>query len=118
VSNIIQTEPVNERILEALSRRLKVALLQKHVGLWVGVMLDSRRYRRYAAECFLAARKASEPYYRQLNLSMAASWLSLAAQDEAMNRLFAIWDAVEYQVPQSRTATTEPFVIDSPRICL
>jgi hypothetical protein len=80
-------------------------------------MLDPRRYRRYAAECLLTAREASQSCYSKLHLSMAASWLSLAQQDEAMNRLFAIWDTDEDPVPQSRTATTPPFAINSPRIC-
>jgi hypothetical protein len=38
--------------------------------------------------CLLAFQDASEPYYRNLFLSMAASWLSLAHQDEAMERSF------------------------------
>jgi hypothetical protein len=37
----------------------------------------------------LAAQEASQLYYRKLFLSMAASWLSLAHQDE---NLFASWD--------------------------
>jgi hypothetical protein len=47
-------------------------------------MHDSQRYRDNAAECLLAAQKAREPHYRQLHLSMALSWLSLARHDEAM----------------------------------
>jgi len=46
-------------------------------------MYDSRRYRDSAAECLLAAEEAFQPYYRKLLISMAASWLSLAQQDEA-----------------------------------
>ena len=45
-------------------------------------MHDSRRYRDSAAECLLAAQEARQPYYRKLLISMAASWLSLAQQDE------------------------------------
>jgi hypothetical protein len=45
-------------------------------------MDDSRRYRHKAAECLLAAQDACEPSYRNLRLSMAASWLSLARQYE------------------------------------
>jgi hypothetical protein len=50
-----------------------------------GAMHDSQRYRDRAAECLLAAQEACEPYYRKLHLSMAASWLSLARQDEAID---------------------------------
>jgi hypothetical protein len=46
------------------------------------VMHNSRRYRDSAAECLLAAQEASQPYYRKLLISMAASWLSLAQQEE------------------------------------
>ncbi len=55
-------------------------------------MHDSRRYRDQAAQCLLTAQDAREPYYRQLQLSMAVSWLSLARQDEAMDHLLASWD--------------------------
>jgi hypothetical protein len=57
-----------------------------------GAMHDSQRYRDSAAECLLAAEEACQPYYRKLHLSMAASWLSLARQDEAIDNLFASWD--------------------------
>jgi hypothetical protein len=50
-------------------------------------MHDSRRYRDSAAECLLAAQEACQPYYRKLHLSMAASWLSLTRQDEAIDNL-------------------------------
>ena len=55
-------------------------------------MHDSRRYRDSAAECLLAAQDACQPYYRKLHLSMAASWLSLARQDEGIDNLLASWD--------------------------
>jgi hypothetical protein len=54
-----------------------------------GAMHDSRRYR---AKYLLAAQEACQPYYCKLNLSMAASWLSLARQDEAIDNLLASWD--------------------------
>ena len=57
-----------------------------------GAMHDSQRYRDSAAECLLAAEKACQPYYRRLHLATAASWLSLARQDEAIDNLFASWD--------------------------
>jgi hypothetical protein len=55
-------------------------------------MHDSRRYRDSAAECLLAAQEACQPYYGKLHLSMAASWLSLAHQDEAIDNLLASRD--------------------------
>jgi hypothetical protein len=57
-----------------------------------GAMHDSRRYRDSAAECLLASQDAAQPYYRNLFLSMAASWLSLAHQDETVDNQFASWD--------------------------
>jgi hypothetical protein len=50
-------------------------------------MHNSIRYRDRAAECLLAAQEACQPYYRNIRLSMAVSWLSLARQDEAMDNL-------------------------------
>jgi hypothetical protein len=60
-----------------------------------GAMPDSRRYRDSAAECLLASQKACQPYYRKLHLSIAAAWLSLARQDEAIDDLFASWDTAK-----------------------
>jgi hypothetical protein len=57
-----------------------------------GAMHDSRRYRDSAADCLLAAQEAYQPYYRKLHLSMAASWLSLARQDEAIDNLLVDLD--------------------------
>jgi hypothetical protein len=57
-----------------------------------GIMHVSHRLRDSAAECLLASQDACQPYYRNLFLSMAASWLSLAHQDEAADNLFASWD--------------------------
>jgi len=57
-----------------------------------GAMHDSQRCRDSAAECLLAAEEACQPYYRKLHLSMAASWLSLARQDEAIDNPLASWD--------------------------
>ena len=51
-------------------------------------MQASQHYRDCAAECLLAAQEASQPHRRKLHLSMAISWLSLARQYEAIERLF------------------------------
>jgi hypothetical protein len=53
-------------------------------------MHDSQRYRDNAAECLLAAQGAREPHYRQLHLSMALSWLSLACHDESLDDLLGM----------------------------
>jgi hypothetical protein len=58
-------------------------------------MLDSQRYRDYAAKCLLEAKEASEPYCRRLHLTLAASWIELANQDEAAGRLLMNWGEVE-----------------------
>ena len=63
-------------------------------------MHDSRRYRDSAAECLLASQDADQPYFRNIFLSMAASWLSLAHQDEAMDNLLVS--------NASSTSTTSP----------
>ena len=55
-------------------------------------MRDSRWYRDSAAECLLNAQEAYQPYYPKLKLSMAASWLPLARQEEAIDNLLADLD--------------------------
>jgi hypothetical protein len=50
-------------------------------------MHASQSYRDCAAECLLAAQEA-QPHRRKFHLSMAISWLSLARQNEAIERLF------------------------------
>jgi hypothetical protein len=49
-------------------------------------MSDAQRYRMNAAECLAAAERCEQPY-RRLTLSIAATWLTLARQQEAMNAL-------------------------------
>jgi hypothetical protein len=53
-------------------------------------MKDAQRYRMNAAECLSAAERCELPY-RGLALAVAASWLSLARQQEAMDELLTIW---------------------------
>ena len=55
-------------------------------------MRDSRCYRDSAAEFLLNAQEAYQPCFRKLKLSMAAPWLSLARQDEAIDNLLADLD--------------------------
>jgi hypothetical protein len=54
-------------------------------------MYASLRYRDKAVDCLLAARNCP-PHYHKIYLSLAAIWLSLANQDEAMNGLLASRD--------------------------
>jgi hypothetical protein len=58
-------------------------------------MHDAQRYRRCAADCLRAAYGEGKPNSRGLRVSMAASWLSLADRDEAMDELLAQWERVE-----------------------
>jgi hypothetical protein len=58
-------------------------------------MHDSPRYRYNASECLSAAQQARDPYYRRLHVSMAASWLSLAREDQAIDDLLAGWGMAE-----------------------
>jgi hypothetical protein len=58
-------------------------------------MHDSKRYRSNSADCLMAAQDACQPGNRGIHLSMAASWLSLARQDETMDDLLASWEATK-----------------------
>jgi hypothetical protein len=53
-------------------------------------MNDAQRYRMNAAECILAGERCG-PAYRDLTFALAESWLSLTAQQEAMDELLVIW---------------------------
>ena len=61
-------------------------------------MKHAQRYRLNAAECLSAAERCATAY-RDLTLAIAASWLSLARQQEAMDGLLAIWS-------EARSATS------------
>jgi hypothetical protein len=58
----------------------------------MGVMKASQRYREIATQCLAAARATRDPDSIKLHLSMAASWISLARQDEATADLLASWN--------------------------
>src|SRR5580704_17363182 len=51
-------------------------------GEWGWPMHESQRYRYKAAESLRAAQRARDHLRREVHLSMALSWLSLARQDE------------------------------------
>ena len=54
-------------------------------------MLDSERYHRHAAECLIAAKETADPCIRQIHLTLAASWLTLARDDDVVGKLLAGW---------------------------
>ena len=56
---------------------------------------------------FVGAYEARQPCYGKLNFSMAALWLALAGQDEAIDNLLASWDMAE-------PVKTDGFVLLSP----
>jgi hypothetical protein len=53
-------------------------------------MNGAQRYRTNAAECLSAAERC-DPDHRRLTLAIAASWVSLARQQIAIDELLAIW---------------------------
>ena len=54
-------------------------------------MNDARRYRGNAVDCLLTAKACSD--YRNILVSIAATWHALARQDEAMDMLLESWSA-------------------------
>jgi hypothetical protein len=84
-------------------------------------MNDAQRYRMNAVECLSAAERC-EPAYRGLTLAIAASWLSMARQQKAMDELLAIWSEASTVAP----ADTSPRRFQCPgvrsrrrpRVCL
>jgi hypothetical protein len=58
-------------------------------------MHDLQRYRLNASECLLASYEASQPCYGKLNFSIAALWLAIADQDEAIDNLLVSWGIAE-----------------------
>ena len=61
-------------------------------------MTDAQRYRMNAAECLSAAERCG-PGYRALTLIIAASRLTLARHQEAMDELLTIWSKAQSAVP-------------------
>jgi hypothetical protein len=53
-------------------------------------MCDAQRYRMNAAECLSAAERCGLAY-RDLTVSIAETWLSLARHEEAMDGLLGKW---------------------------
>jgi hypothetical protein len=58
-------------------------------------MHDSKSDHSIASDCLMVAQDACRPGNRGIHLSMAASWLSLARQNDAMDRLLARWEAAK-----------------------
>jgi hypothetical protein len=63
---------------------------------------DSERYRSIAVDCLSEAHD-TQPDHRNLNLFIAARWLSLALQDEATENMIASWNTPK--VPEPRMAS-------------
>jgi hypothetical protein len=61
-------------------------------------MNDTQRYRMNAVECLSAAERC-EPSYRGVTIAIAASWLSLARQQEVVDELLAIWSNAQSATP-------------------
>jgi hypothetical protein len=57
-------------------------------------MDDAQRYRMNAAGCLSAAERCGSDY-RALTLAIAASWLSLARHQDAMEELLAVWSKAQ-----------------------
>jgi hypothetical protein len=57
-------------------------------------MNDAQRFRMNAAECLSAAERCGTAY-PDLTLAIAASWLSLARHQEAMDELLTIWSKAQ-----------------------
>jgi hypothetical protein len=64
-------------------------------------MSDAQRYRMNAVECLSAAERSGPPY-RSLTFAIAASWLSLAREQEAMDELLVISDQAHSATLSSR----------------
>jgi hypothetical protein len=73
-------------------------------------MNDAQRYRLNAAECLSAVERCGPPY-RGLTLAIAASWVSLARQQIAMDELLAIWT----EASTDKLAGTSPRRFQYPR---
>jgi hypothetical protein len=73
-------------------------------------MNDAQRYRMNAAECLSAVERCAPPY-RDLTLAIAASWVSLARQQIAMDELLAIWS----EASTDKLADTSPRRFQYPR---
>jgi hypothetical protein len=69
-------------------------------------MDDAQRYRMNAGECLSAAERCGAAY-RDLKLAIAASWLSLARQQEAMDELLTIWSKA--RSARSTASSGRPF---------
>ena len=52
-------------------------------------MLDSKRYRGHAVECLVVAIETTDPHFRQIHLTLAAAWLTLARDHVAVSKLLA-----------------------------
>jgi hypothetical protein len=68
-------------------------------------MNDTQRYRTNAAECLSAAERRESPY-RSFAFTIAAYWLSLARQQEAMSELLGVGG--DAAMPAASPALAQP----------
>jgi hypothetical protein len=80
-------------------------------------MNDAQRYRMNAAECLSAAERCELPY-RGLTLAIAASWLSLARHQEAMDELLTIWSRAHSATLAAPSRQSFQYPPDLPRLAL
>jgi hypothetical protein len=80
-------------------------------------MEDAQRYRINAAECLSAAERC-EPAYRSLTLAIAASWLSLVRQQEAIDELLAIWSKAGFATSTASSQQSFQYFPDLHRLAL
>lgn len=68
-------------------------------------MFAAETYRNNALQCLSAAAATRDPYYYKVQLSMAATWILLARQDETTAAMLADWGAVEGVKTGARAAS-------------
>ena len=90
MSNFIQTPSVNERIVPGLRHHFKGDSTPKHVGGEWRMLCTIRDATTIARQSVCGRLKK--------HASMAASWLSLARQDEAIDNLLASWDSTRKEI--------------------
>jgi hypothetical protein len=93
VSNFAQTPTINGRNLPGSNHHFKVTPPRNTLGRMEAVMYNAQRCRAIAVDCLLA--DPCESSDRELNLSVAALWLSLAREDKMTDNLLANWEAAE-----------------------
>jgi hypothetical protein len=105
LSKIAQTGRLIERTL-AVKPSQRLAATRSTSG-EEGVMDEGPRYRAHANGCLMAAIKAKQSYYRDLNLRIAGAWMALARHEDAIAELMASWDEGETQLAGGSLSGTD-----------